>query len=143
VPGAAATVRIDRPPDEVWRHLLDPGRIATWMPDVIRLEKVTEGALGVGARYRETRRIGRQEHTQTLEVTAYEEGRRYAVTAEARGLRGTYTYALAPEDGGTRVDLAATLSGRGLMRLLAPFVARLMRRQVRDRLDRLKRAVEA
>jgi uncharacterized protein YndB with AHSA1/START domain len=134
--------RIERPVDEVWRFFVDPLNTREWMPDIVGFQKVTDGPVGLGTRYRETRRMGKGEHTVTLEITAFEERKLYAGTVEEKGVRGTYTYTFAPEGQATRVRMVADVKARGVMKLMLPLFVGMMRKQDGPQLERLKRAVE-
>jgi carbon monoxide dehydrogenase subunit G len=141
--GFELSERIDRSPGEVWGFFIDQGNLKRWMPDIVRLEKVTDGPVRLGTRYRETRRMGGKEHTVTLEITAFDEGRRYAGTVDEKGVRGTYTYTFEPDGDATRVRMVADVKGRGLMKLMVPMFVGMMKKQDGGQLERLKRALEA
>ena len=134
--------RINRPHDFVWRYFADTDNVRAWMPDIVRSEKLTDGPVGLGSRFRETRLIDGNEHTVTLEVTEFDEGRRYAGTFEEKGLRATYTYTFTPSGEGTEVPLVADVSGSGFMKLMVPMVRRQMKKLDGDQLTRLKQAIE-
>lgn len=134
--------RIEKPLDDVWRFFVDHENARAWMPDITRLEKMSEGPVRLGTRYRETRKMGGKEHTATLEVTAFEERKVYAGTVEEKGVRGTYTYTFAPEGQATRIRMVADVKARGLMKLMLPMFVRMMKKQDGGQLERLKRALE-
>lgn len=133
---------IARRVEDVWGFFVDPKNAQAWMPDIVRLEKETEGPVRLGTRYRETRKMGGREHTATLEITAFEERKLYAGTVEEKGIRGTYTYTFRPEGGATRVHMVADVRARGLMKLMLPLVVGVMKKQDGGQLERLKRALE-
>jgi ligand-binding SRPBCC domain-containing protein len=140
--GFERSVRIERPVAEVWAYFVDIANTQAWMPDIVRLEPANDGPLGVGTRYRETRRIKGKEQTATLEITAFEKERLYAGTVEEMGVRGTYTYRFSEDGGATRIDLVAEVQARGLAKLMLPMVVGMMKKQDGDQLARLKAAVE-
>ena len=133
---------IARSHPEVWNFFVDYENASKWMPDIVRLEKITDGPVGKGTKFRETRRMGKKEHTVTLEITEFDEGRRYAGTVEEMGIRGTYTYEFEPRGSETEVSLTAEISGRGMAKLMVPLAKRAMVKIDGDQLARLKRAVE-
>lgn len=134
--------RIEKPLGDVWRFFIDHGNTKAWMPDIVRIEKLTEGPARLGTRYQETRKMGGKEHTVALEITAFEEGRIYAGTVEEKGVRGTYTYTFQPEGGATRVRVVADVQAKGLMKLMLPIVVGVMKKQDGGQLQRLKQAIE-
>jgi hypothetical protein len=48
-----------------------------------KLEKLTDGPVGLGTRFRETRRMFRKEAAEEMEFTAFEPGRSYGVCCDA------------------------------------------------------------
>lgn len=134
--------RIDRPPEDVFRLLTDPTRVPTWLPEVLRLEPLTDGLVTVGSRFRETRRVMGKEAQAELEIAAYEPPVRYAVRNVTSGVEATYAYALRPDGGGTAIRLLCEIRAHGLRRLSALLLAQVLRRQDRVHLAKLKEAVE-
>lgn len=94
-------------------------------PDVVRaiekLEVLTDGPVGVGTRFRETRRVFKQQATEELEFTVFERPTRYVVEAESCGSAYSTTFRFTPESGGTRVDLDLNLRPiSGVAKLMSP-----------------------
>src|SRR5690606_37405975 len=99
-----------------------------WMPDFVRIERLTEGPFGVGTAFRETRRMFGRDSTEHFEVVGYEPGR--SVVFFVDGQKGTmgkgafrFTYTLAPEGTGTQLIVAGEVTGLGR---LAELLGRLM-----------------
>ena len=141
--GFERTVTIARPLAEVWDFFADHSNVQAWMPDIVRLEQLGDGPVGRGTKFNETRKVGKREHTATLEITEFEPRSRYAGTVDQMGVRGTYLYEFEDRDGGTRVHLTATVETRGLMKLMTRFVVKSMEKLDGDHLDRLKTALES
>lgn len=133
---------INAAPESVFAVMTDPG----WAPDVIKnvkqMEKLTDGPVRTGTRFRETRVVNGKEAQTELTVIACQPPRHYAVSTEQSGITVTYTYTLVPENGGTRVQLHANITGGGLKKLALPVVASIMRREDGNHLENLKTAVE-
>ncbi len=141
--GFERSVHIERSPEDVWAFFVDPRNARAWNPEIVEFEPLGDGPVRQGSRFRETRRMGKSQHTATLEITAFEEGRLYAGTVEEKGVRGTYTFELSADGDGTRVDLVAEVTARGMAKLMVPMVVGMMKKQDGDQLERLKAAVEA
>ena len=140
--GFEMTEWIAGPPDQVFRYLTDPARVPDWMPGS-RMVPATDGPLGVGTTLRETRTaMGREAETE-LTIRAFDPGRAYAVENVTSGVVTTYRYTFSPENGGTRVRLAAESTAGGLRRVSAALLSLVLRRQDRNHLKRLKSAMEA
>jgi carbon monoxide dehydrogenase subunit G len=141
--GFELTERIDKGQREVWDFMIDLENMPNWMPTVKRLEKLTEGPMRLGTRFRETRIINNKEHSAEIEITEFEEPDKYAATADEKGIRCTYHYTFAPEDQGTRVNLVAEVQARGLAKLFTPLFVKMMKKMDGGHLADAKRAMES
>jgi uncharacterized protein YndB with AHSA1/START domain len=132
---------VARAVEEVWRVVSDPERLPDWWPGVTRVEDATAiawttvltSAKGKAVRADYTRVTASEPERvvwrQELAATPFER-----ILAEA-----TTSVELAPEAGGTRVQLALDQKPRGWARL-APFQFRAAgKRQVEGALEGLER----
>ncbi|HSL28774.1 MAG TPA: SRPBCC family protein [Anaerolineales bacterium] len=140
--GFEMSERIARPPHEVFDFITASDNAPRVAPSVKSMVKLTEGPVGAGTRYRETRLMNGKEVHAELEVVAYEAGRTYAVRNLTEGIETVYRYTFHPEAGGTRVDLVCELKAGGLKKLMLPMVASILKREDGDHLQRLKQALE-
>ena len=140
--GFERTEHIARPHPKVWDFFVNHDNAMKWNPSIVGLKQITDGPVGVGTKFLETRRVGKKEHTVTLEITDFEEGRKYAGTVDEMGIRGTYTYRFEPRGDETEVHLVAEISGKGFAKLMLPLVKRAMLKQDGAQLERLRDAVE-
>ena len=108
--------------DRVFKGLTQVEAFNEWMPNLVRIEVLTEGAFGIGTRWRETRKMFGKEGGELFEVTACD--------AEARTLtlfvdgtqgstgKGAYNFRYRIEEregGGAEMTMDAEISGMGLM----------------------------
>ncbi len=107
---------IAAPPEAVTAAIAAIGDYGAWMPNFVRVERLTEGPFGVGTQFRETRKMFGRDSTEHFEVVAFEPGRRVELFVD--GTKGTmgkgafrFAYTLAPEGGGTRMTVDGELSG--------------------------------
>jgi uncharacterized protein YndB with AHSA1/START domain len=105
-------------PQQVFEALTNLEGAAGWMPNVVRIEKLTEGAFGIGTRWREIRRLFGREAREEFEVKGFEPHR--ALELHVDGTRGTskrgyyrFHYTLDRVDGGTRLKLTGEVGGMG------------------------------
>jgi carbon monoxide dehydrogenase subunit G len=124
-------------------------RAMEWLPKGVRVEKLTEGPLRLGARYRETRKILGRDDTEIYEVTVLDPPRRSEVTADgAQGTagRGLFRFRVdfaAEGADATRVSLTASATRLGCVGvLLGPVVRGIMRRHSVADLAGLKSWIE-
>lgn len=141
--GFQLSERIDRPVDDVFAFATNPDNAGLWLGDVTRIELLTPGPLRAGTKFRETRRIGKHEHSAVIEITAHEPPHTHAASASMMGVTANYRYTFAPEGDGTRVEMTAEVQARGLAKLLVPKALSEMKKLDGDQLVRLKRAIEA
>lgn len=106
------TQHFDAAPDRVYDALTDLEGAAEWMPGLVGIRRLTDGAFGPGTEWDETRKIFGREATERFEVTACERPRHIALRVDgAKGTskRGEYLFEYRLEPGGEGTDL--TLHG--------------------------------
>lgn len=134
-------VVVDRPPEAVFRYLIEPEKQALWSD--VPMRRVTEGPLGPGSRFEVTFGMGPVKATIGLELTAVETGRRMAWHSYSGPIRWTGEYRLAPEGAGTALSQQGELTFTGLWRLVEPLVGAEIRAGEIKELEKLKAAAEA
>jgi carbon monoxide dehydrogenase subunit G len=140
--GFEMSERIACSPHEVFDFITTPDNAPRVVPSVKSMVKLTEGPIGVGTRYRETRLMHGKEAHAELEVAAYEPGQTYAMRNLTEGIETVYRYSFHPEAGGTRVDLACELKAGGLKKLMLPMVVSILKKEDGNHLQGLKKALE-
>ena len=139
---------INASPNIVYGFATNLDLAGKWMPNFVRMEKLTPGAFGPGTRFRETRKMFGKTATELFEVLSTEPPRRFVLGVDGTqgsSKRGHYEFAyeLLPESDGTRVLLTGTISklswfGRGIGRL---FLGKIKRICAAD-LEALKQYIE-
>jgi Polyketide cyclase / dehydrase and lipid transport len=131
---------IRRAPKDVFDYCSDLRSELQWNPKVKYIEKLTDGPVGVGTRYRA--RWSNSGPT-TVEVVALDPPRSWETTTRARGMvirfQGTVTDA-AP---GARYTASLELHPTGLGWLVAPLALLAMRRQDQQHMHRIREALES
>jgi hypothetical protein len=117
---------LDRAPAEVFDFCSDLTNEAKWNPDVERVEKITDGPVGVGTRYEakwtNTRPI-------TVEVVGFDRPTMWETRSQSGGLGITVRGTLSEAEGGTRCQTRLTVHAKGVARLYAPLAVLAMRRR--------------
>lgn len=134
---------IDAPPKKVFALLSDLPKASSYVENIKGSVKKTDGPVGVGTIFEETRIVNGQEATAELEVREYDPDYRLAVGNETEGIDVNYIYTLENENGGTRINWRAELSASGLRKMMVPMVAGIMKKEDADHLKWLKQALEA
>lgn len=109
---------------------------------VTSMVKLTEGAPGVGTRYRETRLMNGKEQQAELEIVEFEPPQKYAVQNVTSGIETVYRYILQPERDGTRIDLVCEVKAAGIRKLMLPLVVSILKKEDGDHLERVKKVLE-
>lgn len=134
---------VARSPKEVFQFVTDSANAPNVSDSVILMEKMTDGPVGVGTRYQETRLMnGKQQQTE-LEVVAFENGSRYSVRNETQGIETIYEYVFRSEKDGTRIDLSCNVNAKGLKKAIVPAVVNILKKEDGDHLRQLKLALES
>ena len=133
------TVEIARSPEEVFDYLSDQRNELAWNPDCVLMEKLTDGPVGVGTRFRAKWKQG---PVVLTEVTAFE--RPSAWTYVNGGPIGcSLTVTLEPlANGRTRLTSRGLWSANGPARLFFPIFIRIMRRSERKVMENSRLALE-
>ena len=114
---------IAKPPDEVFPYLFEEDKVPRWTTGLDGYERLDDGPLGKGARFRQRLEVSGQRIDAELEVTAYDPPRRAETRTEIRGIDVISTYELAPVGGGTRLTQSVEAKGGGLKgRVLIPVI---------------------
>jgi hypothetical protein len=129
--------------NETFDYVTDQHKVAEWNEHVQRAEVVGGGPVGVGARLRQHRRRGNRDFDLTFQVTAHEPPRRHTVTGQVFGVDTTMDFNVAEHGAGPRVTMTATVTGKGLRGVLAPIVAREMRKSTKVALAALRQRLGA
>ncbi len=147
MPSCTASVTINADPETVFRACTDLARAPDRIEAITRIEVLTEGPVGVGTRFRETRMMFGREASEEMEIVEFDPPRSFVMTAESHGMRYRTAHRFVPDRGGTRVEIE--FSGRAVSlgaKLLLPLGALMMgacRKALKKDLADVKRAVES
>jgi hypothetical protein len=131
---------IHRPPAEVFEFCSDLRSELQWNPKVKYIEKLTDGPVGVGTRYRA--RWANSGPT-AVEVVQFNCPRSWETTATARGMSIRFQGTVTDAGPGARYSAYLELRPRGLAWLVAPLALLAMRRQDQQNMHRIKEALES
>lgn len=139
----AATIRIDRAPEDVYAYTTTVGTMPEWRGDVSEVEQLTSGPVAVGTRIRAGGKVLGRPIRVVIEVTELEPGAKFGYRPVSGPLRTHNVYTFEPDAGGTRVTLTDEIELSGIFGLFEPLMARMVRRQYGANLGRLKAILEA
>jgi hypothetical protein len=135
------TVTIRRSPRDVFNYLAAFENVPEWNPAILETHKSSDGPVGVGATYRQTRSAPSASE-EGFQVTEFDPHRRIAIHGDLGPFQGTLTYDLEALDDGTLLTNTADLEAQGVLKLAAPIVGSKVRDAVAENLQRLKQILE-
>jgi uncharacterized protein YndB with AHSA1/START domain len=101
MPQIKVSTRIAAPPERVFALFADlrnaPGRVK----GITALEVLTDGPIGKGTRFRETRTMFGKACTETMEIAAFDPPRSYTVEGHSAGCLCRTVISFRPDAGGT------------------------------------------
>ncbi|MEM7244966.1 MAG: SRPBCC family protein [Acidobacteriota bacterium] len=96
---------LHHPLEDVFAVASDFPNAAGAIQAITKMEMLTEGEVGVGTRFRETRVMFGREATEEMEVTRFDPPRSYELFCESHGCRYVTTMAFSPEGDGTKIEM--------------------------------------
>ncbi len=137
---------VDAPPSLVFALFTDFEHAPERVTGITHLELLTPSPVGVGTRFRESRRLFGHEATEEMEVTAFEPGRQYDVRSRSAGTEYRSTFRFTPEGPGTRVEVDFESEPLSLAaKIAAPFTRSMtgtMKKGIVHDIEDLKRQAE-
>jgi len=135
--------RVERPVSVVFAFVADVERASEWVPDLLSVEKLTSGPIGVGAKYSEKVNQGGRTGSAELTVTQYEVDR--VVATEGHGGPATFSasYTFEADGDATNVVHEYTLELSGIAKLMAPMIHGWLEKNNQTAVENLKRILES
>lgn len=136
------TVEIERPPEDVFAVLTDPGRLADWQGTVVEAELEGDGPMRAGARVREVRSFLGKRIESTVEILEHEPPSRFALRSAAGPVSFHVEQSVEPTASGSRVRVSMEGEARGVMAVGSRIAVKAAERQLKSDLASLKRLLE-
>ncbi|WP_133579339.1 SRPBCC family protein [Aureibacillus halotolerans] len=135
------------PKEKLYQGLLDLDSAQHWMQGLVRIERLDEGPVKVGSRWKETRKMMGQEATEVVKVTGLEHNQIHLYVDGSKGTSGKgehfYTYSIKELGNSTEVTLRGEIKGMtGIAKLLSKLMAGTFRKICAKDLDGLKNYLE-
>lgn len=146
MPRVTVSRSVAAPPAEVFAACADFARAADRIKDILRVEVLSPGPVGVGTRFKETRKMFGKEATETMEVVAFDPPAGYELRAVNCGTEYRTWFTFTPDGAGTRVD--ATFQSRAVALWAWPFTPLMylmrgfLRKCLAGDLDQIRAAIE-
>lgn len=124
-------VFIHRPADQVFDFVADQRTESTYNRNMLSSEKITEGPIGVGTRFRALIRAGSRAIPADIEYTGFDRPDLIASVTHMSAAEFSGTLTFTPAATGTRLRWSWQVRPKGAARLLAPAITRIGARQER------------
>jgi uncharacterized protein YndB with AHSA1/START domain len=131
---------IRRPAEDVFDFCSDLRSELRWNPKAKYVEKLTDGPVGVGTRYRAQ---WANSGPTAVEVVQFDRPRSWATHTNARGMGIRFQGTVSDAAPGARYTAYLELQPRRLARLVAPLALWAMRRQDQKNMRRIRQALES
>ena len=136
------SIVIHRPPEVVFDFVADERNEPLYNPEMLRVEQVSPGPIGVGTQFRAESRRGSRTIDMLIEFTEFDRPSHLSSRTHLSGMdiQGALTFAPIPE--GTEMRWAWELHPRGILNLFGTVITRMGRRQEQAIWGSLKRYLE-
>ena len=130
---------IQAPAEQVFETVAHIEQYTRAIPDITDVQFLSEQKTGIGARFRETRKMGKREATTELEVTEYVKNERVRMVADAGGTIWDTVFEIA--DKGDRTEMTMTMESRPyklLAKVFNPLIGPMIKGAVGKDMDAVK-----
>jgi carbon monoxide dehydrogenase subunit G len=126
MPAVSVNCHIDAPVERVFALASDFPNLAETVEGITKIEMLTDGPMGIGTRYRETRIMFKRECTEEMEITEFRPNEGYVLIADSHGCIYRSEFTFLPEDGGTKITMAFDAQAHGFLAKLMLPLSKLM-----------------
>ena len=130
------------PIDQTFDFVADFANARRWDPGVATSERIDDGPVGLGARYRLGVRMRGRVVPMEYRVTAFDRPRRVVLTGTGSGVDAVdeITFEAVPD--GTSIDYTADIRLQGAMGLIQPLLGRAFAKLASDAVGGMQRALD-
>ena len=137
---------VQAPRDQVFAAFTDVEGWADMIDGIVKVERIGDGPVGNGTRWKETRVMFKKEHTEEMWIEDFQAPSSYAVAADSCGSKFKTTFTFQEQDGGTKVDMLTETQAVSLFaKIMSPLGALMMgpmKKAMQKDMDDLKAAIE-
>lgn len=139
--------RINAPVPKVFQVATDLANAPQWSTQIRKMELLTNGPVGVGTRFRETRVMFGKEASEEMEITGFQPNRSYTLGCCNHGCQYTTVLSFDEESGGTRVTMKfgavpQSFFAKALGFLMGPMMKGMLTKCLKQDLSDLKATCE-
>ena len=142
-----SSIEVKATPERTFEAFTDLRNAAGRVRGIKKLDVLTDGPIGKGTRFRETRVMFGREATEEMEITDYQPGKSYTVGGISCGAEFATTFRFSPAGGGTRVEFELALRPVSVFaKLMSPLSGMMMgpmKKVVEQDMDDMRKIAEA
>ena len=133
------TRSIQAPPGVVFETVADIRRFSQAIPEITKVEMLSEVTSGAGTRFRQTRLMHGKETATELQVTEYVPNERVRIVADSHGTVWDTLFTIAASPPSTALTMRMEAKAyRLLPRILNPLICGLIKKTVERDMDAVK-----
>jgi dehydrogenase/reductase SDR family member 12 len=136
------TLETRLPIEDTFAFVADFANSAAWDPGVASSQRLDDGPVAVGSRYKLGINMRGKVVPMIYEVTAWEPTRRVVLAGEGSGVKAVDEIVFTPTATGTRIDYTADIRLQGWMRLAQPFAGGALAKIADDAVRGMKQTLE-
>ena len=131
------------PIDDVFEYVADFANSQEWDPGVATAERLDEGRVGLGSRFRLGVRLGPRVGTMDYRISVFERPTRVVLVGSGSGVSAIDEIRLEQLAAGTLLDYTADIRLGGILRLAEPFLGNAFAAIGRNAADGMQRTLQA
>ncbi len=129
--------------ERVFETVSDINNFSKAVPDIVKVEFLSDVKSGVGAKFRETRRMKGKEASAELEVTEYVENDHIRLVAKSHGTVWDSVFSVKPVGGGTELTLVMDANARNVFaKMMNKMIQGMVQKGVEKDMDAVKEYCE-
>lgn len=129
--------RFEATPNRVFAAMTDVEQWPEVISAITSIEKLSEGPVGVGTRFRETRKMMGKDRSEEMAFTAYEPGRGFTLGCQSCGCEMAFVHRFTPDGSGTRFELESQTRPISLFaKLTMPIMNAMMKKTMVKCMDK-------
>ncbi len=130
------------PVDAAFAYVADFANSQEWDPGVATAERIDEGPVGIGARYRLGVHLGRRVAPMEYRISVFEPPYRVVLVGSGSGVSAVDDIRFQPVGTGTRIDYTADIRLGGVLRFVQPFLGRAFATIARNAAGGMRRTLD-
>lgn len=139
---AESSATIARPAGEIFEFVSDVRNDPRWHTDILEVQPPEEGPVGAGTTFAVKFKPFMGHSAGTVTVSEFEPPRRAVLRGQMGKMTATVTLSVEPQGDGSRFTRRVEMEPPGMMRLMAPIMKGMFRKQNAGFVANLKRVLE-